>query len=107
MKVISLIILCVVLLPNLNCGNGGDNGSNSGKVQAEDTSPNCPTTHPTNGASICYKYSDSVNGVFCTTKAQEFSSSSEYCAGLINEALNNNCATQKRNEDYNKYCKGA
>jgi len=49
---------------------------------------------------LSYQYSE--NG--CDTGSHSFSSKSDYCAALQNDALNNGCAGDLRQGDYKQNC---
>lgn len=49
-------------------------------------------------------YSLSVNG--CETGSHSFASLSDYCTGLQNNTLNNNCAQTSRESLFNQKCSG-
>jgi hypothetical protein len=57
------------------------------------------------GFQMEYTYKQTVNGVSCTTGHRVYCSLEEYCAGLKDEALNNGCKKDQREEDYNFMCK--
>ncbi len=49
-------------------------------------------------------YNLEVNG--CKTDSHSFNSLDEYCAGLQNNALNNDCAQSARESLFNQKCSG-
>ncbi len=49
---------------------------------------------------ISYKYTESLNGSSCTTGTRKAYSKEEYCAILLDESLNNECALTKRQADF-------
>jgi len=47
-----------------------------------------------------YTYSESINGVECTTGERKYDSKEDYCAGLKDEKLNNGCAKETRKQSF-------
>lgn len=52
-------------------------------------------------SSYSYEYND--HG--CKTGKQTFASQDEYCKGLMDDELNNNCARESREGTYNQKCR--
>jgi hypothetical protein len=108
------ILLVIVCLPLLQaCGNSSTNSSDPGAGAADPGTPtpaqaqaindckNIPNRIPVD---IRYVFNDTVNSASCTTGCQIFTSQGSYCAGLLNNVLNNNCAQQQRQETHNTNC---
>ncbi len=49
---------------------------------------------------VSYKYTQTTNGVKCTTGTRRAYSKEEFCAILLDERLNNNCALPMRQEEF-------
>lgn len=101
MKKVIGVSLTLLTLTLAACGNksGGSGAPAPGAVVTPNS--NLPGVPMTNGR---YSYEFSVNG--CSTGKKEFTSVQAYCQGLLDDALNNNCARDLRASAYNRLCVG-
>lgn len=53
---------------------------------------------------LAYEYTGSTNGQRCTTGAQRYKTPETFCAGLLNDAQNNNCARDERLTAFQNIC---
>lgn len=98
-----LATTCLALALSLAaCSNGGGGGG-AAPAQSPVTpvsKVSAPVGFPYINGKYTYEYS--VNN--CLTGRHEFSTIKDYCEGLHNEVLNNNCAENLRIADFNRLC---
>jgi hypothetical protein len=105
------MIVCLPLLQACNNSSSSNSGSGSdstdagaptaAQTQAVNDCKNIPNRVPVD---IRYVFNDTVNSASCTTACQIFTSKGSYCAALLNDVLNNNCARQQRLDTHNTNC---
>lgn len=88
------------------CSNGNNGGGNpAAPVAPAPVETAAPAPAPVPAVPDIqgdFSYNFNFNG--CTTGEQKFSSKKAYCDGLLNDALNANCAREMRAEMYNRMC---
>lgn len=100
-------IISLGLLGLSACSNDGGGGGVAPTTPPVVVAPT-PTSSPTPAplpSNLQLSYVFISTG--CTTGSQVFPGKKEYCDGLLNDSLNNNCAREMRTETYNRFCTGA
>ncbi len=59
-----------------------------------------PSQKPDAFKGFRYEINETINGKKCTTGKREFATFEAYCKGLLDDALNKNCARETREETY-------
>ncbi len=100
MKTILKIGVAMLSLTIAACGNKGGGGPAPAQGPVVSPTSTIPTNIPlVNGK---YTYEFSVNN--CSTGRREFTTVKDYCDGMLNDALNNNCARDLRVAAFNRLC---
>lgn len=103
------MIGCALLIFALGCAksesNNGNPSSGLDTPEMKAEHEKCQNSPRNSSTDIRYIFSQSNNGTACTTKCQIFNSTEEYCRGLQDNELNNNCALEKRQQAYQESCK--
>lgn len=106
---LSLFLICTISSLISGCGSGGGDNSSSPAVSSSAPLTTDASMGPCKTRSaaaqnwstyLCYEYK--VNS--CDTGKHEFNSDSSYCSGLLDDALNNNCAHEQRITTYQHQC---
>jgi hypothetical protein len=100
-----LVVVCVLAAVLQACSSDGGSSGGGSSPGVQDAQAKCANTPANPGFDARYVISETTNGTSCTTGCQIFDSPQAYCNGLENDALNNNCARDAREEDFAKNCR--
>lgn len=81
--------------------DGGSSEGNTDEAAVQAERNKCAVFEPNTRR---YIFTETFNGKTCTTKCQVFYSLASYCAGLLDENLNNHCAGERRRQAYASSC---
>jgi hypothetical protein len=88
----------------------GCEGTFSAQLTAQPTAPTAPPATPTTPekpqVTIAYEFISFVNNrTECTTGLKSFGSQAETCFNILDDAANNNCARDQRQDYFDQYCR--